>query len=207
MQDGGGSGAMKVVLASGNAGKLRELAALLAGLGVELISQSDLKVTPAAETGQTFIENALIKARHASRQTGLPAIADDSGLVAPALNGAPGVRSARYAGEAATDAANNRKLINALAAASDRSAWFYCALVFLHHPEDPSPLLATGLWRGRIIDQPRGANGFGYDPHFLIPHLNKTSAELPPQQKNQLSHRGQAAQALAAALAQSNAAQ
>ena len=198
---------MKVVLASGNAGKLRELAALLTGLGVELISQSDLKVTPAAETGQTFIENALIKARHASRQTGLPAIADDSGLVAPALNGAPGVRSARYAGEAATATDNNRKLINALAAASDRSAWFYCALVFLHHPEDPSPLLATGLWRGRIIDQPRGENGFGYDPHFLIPHLNKTSAELPPQQKNQLSHRGQAANALAAALARSNTTQ
>ena len=196
---------MKVVLASGNAGKLRELAALLAGLGVELISQSDLKVRPAAETGQTFIENALIKARHASRQTGLPAIADDSGLVVPALSGAPGVRSARYAGAAATDADNNRKLINALSDDSDRSAWFYCALVFLHHPEDPSPLLATGLWRGRIIDQPRGANGFGYDPHFLIPHLDKTSAELPPQQKNQLSHRGQAAQALAAALAQSNA--
>lgn len=194
---------MKAVLASGNAGKLRELAALLAGLDVELVSQSGLNVAPAAETGQTFIENALLKARHASRQTGLPAIADDSGLVVPALNGEPGVCSARYAGEAATDADNNRKLINALAGLSDRSAWFYCALVFMRRPEDPSPLLATGLWRGRIIDQPRGENGFGYDPHFLLPQLNKTSAELPAQQKNQLSHRGQAANALAAALAQS----
>lgn len=199
-------GAMKAVLASGNAGKLRELAALLAGLDVELVSQGDLNVAPAAETGQTFIENALLKARHASRQTGLPAIADDSGLVVPALNGAPGVRSARYAGDAATDADNNRKLIGALAGLSDRSAWFYCALVFMRHPEDPSPLLATGLWRGRIIDQPRGENGFGYDPHFLLPQLNKTSAELPARRKNQLSHRGQAANALAAALAQLNAA-
>ncbi len=194
---------MKAVLASGNPGKLRELAALLAGLDIELISQSDLNVTPAAETGQTFVENALLKARHASRQTALPAIADDSGLVVRALGGAPGVRSARYAGDAATDADNNRKLIRALVGHSDRSAWFYCALVFLQHPKDPSPLLATGLWRGQIIDQPRGENGFGYDPHFLIPHLGKTSAELPPQQKNQLSHRGQAGGALAAALGRS----
>ena len=195
---------MKAVLASGNPGKLRELAALLAGLDIELISQSDLNVVPAAETGQTFVENALLKARHASRQTALPAIADDSGLVVRALGGVPGVRSARYAGDAATDADNNRKLIRALVGHSDRSAWFYCALVFLQHPEDPSPLLATGLWRGQIIDQPRGENGFGYDPHFLIPHLGKTSAELPPQQKNQLSHRGQAGGALAAALGRSS---
>ena len=194
---------MKAVLASGNPGKLRELAALLAGLDIELISQSDLNVTPAAETGQTFVENALLKARHASRQTALPAIADDSGLVVRALGGVPGVRSARYAGDAASDADNNRKLIRALVGHSDRSAWFYCALVFLQHPKDPSPLLATGLWRGQIIDQPRGENGFGYDPHFLIPHLGKTSAELPPQQKNQLSHRGQAGGALAAALGRS----
>ena len=195
---------MKAVLGSGNPGKLRELAALLAGLDIELISQSDLNVTPAAETGQTFVENALLKARHASRQTALPAIADDSGLVVRALGGAPGVRSARYAGDAATDADNNRKLIRALVGHSDRSAWFYCALVFLQHPRDPSPLLATGLWRGQIIDQPRGANGFGYDPHFLIPHLGKTSAELPPQQKNQLSHRGQAGGVLATALGRSS---
>ena len=194
---------MKAVLASGNPGKLRELAALLAGLDIELISQSDLNVTPAVETGQTFVENALLKARHASRQTALPAIADDSGLVVRALGGVPGVRSARYAGDAASDADNNRKLIRALVGHSDRSAWFYCALVFMQHPKDPSPLLATGLWRGQIIDQPRGENGFGYDPHFLIPHLGKTSAELPPQQKNQLSHRGQAGGALAAALGRS----
>ena len=194
---------MKAVLASGNPGKLRELAALLAGLDIEPISQSDLNVTPAAETGQTFVENALLKARHASRQTALPAIADDSGLVVRALGGAPGVRSARYAGDTASDADNNRKLIRALVGHSDRSAWFYCALVFLQHPKDPSPLLATGLWRGQIIDQPRGENGFGYDPHFLIPHLGKTSAELPPQQKNQLSHRGQAGGVLATALGRS----
>ena len=200
MQDRGASGAMQVVLASGNAGKLRELAALLAGLGIELSSQGELNLTPAAETGQTFVENALIKARHASRQAGLPAIADDSGLVVPALDGAPGVRSARYAGPAATDADNNRKLIRALAGVSDRSAWFHCSLVFMRHPKDPSPLLATGLWRGQIIDVPKGTNGFGYDAHFLIPRLGKTSAELPPQQKNQLSHRGQAARALADAL-------
>ncbi len=193
---------MRVVLASGNAGKLRELAALLSGLDVELVSQRDLDVKSAAETGQTFIENALIKARHASRETGLPAIADDSGLVVPALSGAPGVHSARYAGRNTTDADNNRKLIRALAGIHSRSAWFYCSLVFMQHPKDPSPLLATGLWRGQIIDAPKGDNGFGYDPHFLIPHLGKTSAELPPQQKNQLSHRGQAALALAAALAQ-----
>ena len=195
---------MKTVLASGNPGKLRELAALLAGLDIELISQSDLNVTPAAEIGQTFVENALLKARHASRQTALPAIADDSGLVVRALGGAPGVRSARYAGDAATDADNNRKLIRALVGHSDRSAWFYCALVFLQHPRDPSPLLATGLWRGQIIDQPRGENGFGYDPHFLIPHLGKTSAELPSQQKNRLSHRGQAGGVLATALGRSS---
>ena len=194
---------MKAVLASNNPGKLRELAALLAGLDIELISQSDLNVTPAAETGQTFVENALLKARHASRQTALPAIADDSGLVVRALGGVPGVRSARYAGDAATDADNNRKLIRALVGHSDRSAWFYCALVFLQHPRDPSPLLATGLWHGQIIDQPRGEKGFGYDPHFLIPHLGKTSAELPPQQKNQLSHRGQAGGVLATALGRS----
>lgn len=206
MQDGNTRGTMKVVLASGNAGKLRELAALLAGLDIQLISQGGLNVAPAAETGQTFIENALIKARHASRETGLPAIADDSGLVVPALDGEPGVRSARYAGPNASDAENNRKLIRALAGHSDRSAWFYCALVLMRYAEDPSPLLATGQWRGQIVDDPKGENGFGYDPHFLIPQLGETSAELPAQQKNQLSHRGQAANALAAALAQLNAA-
>ena len=188
--------ATEAVLATGNAGKLREMAALLAPIGLRLIAQGELGIAAAAETGVTFVENALQKARHASAAAGLPAIADDSGLVVPALGGAPGVRSARYAGDDATDAQNNRKLIGALAGIEDRSAWFYCALVFIERPEDPAPLLATGLWRGRIIDQPRGGGGFGYDPHFLVPHLGRTSAELAPEEKNALSHRGQAVAAL-----------
>ena len=185
-----------MVLATGNAGKLREMAALLAPLGINLKSQGELGIAAAAETGVSFVENALQKARHASRNAQLPAIADDSGLVVPALGGAPGVRSARYAGNDATDAQNNRKLINALAGVEDRSAWFYCALVFIENPEDPAPLLATGIWRGRIIDQPRGEGGFGYDPHFEIPRLGRTSAELAAKEKNALSHRGQAVAAL-----------
>lgn len=188
--------ATEAVLATGNAGKLREMAALLAPIGLRLTAQGELGIAAAAETGVTFVENALQKARHASAAAGLPAIADDSGLVVPALGGAPGVRSARYAGDDATDAQNNRKLIGALAGIEDRSAWFYCALVFIERPEDPAPLLATGLWRGRIIDQPRGEGGFGYDPHFLVPHLGRTSAELAPEEKNALSHRGQAVAAL-----------
>ena len=188
--------ATEAVLATGNAGKLREMAALLAPIGLRLIAQGELGIAAAAETGVTFVENALQKARHASAAAALPAIADDSGLVVPALGGAPGVRSARYAGDDATDAQNNRKLIGALADIEDRSAWFYCALVFIERPEDPAPLLATGLWRGRIIDQPRGGGGFGYDPHFLVPHLDRTSAELAPEEKNALSHRGQAVAAL-----------
>ncbi len=188
--------ATEAVLATGNAGKLREMAALLAPIGLRLIAQGELGIAAAAETGVTFVENALQKARHASAAAALPAIADDSGLVVPALGGAPGVRSARYAGDDATDAQNNRKLIGALADIEDRSAWFYCALVFIERPEDPAPLLATGLWRGRIIDQPRGGGGFGYDPHFLVPHLGRTSAELAPEEKNALSHRGQAVAAL-----------
>ena len=188
--------ATEAVLATGNAGKLREMAALLAPIGLRLTAQGELGIAAAAETGVTFVENALQKARHASGAAGLPAIADDSGLVVPALGGAPGVRSARYAGDDATDAQNNRKLIGALAGIEDRSAWFYCALVFIERPEDPAPLLATGLWRGRIIDQPRGEGGFGYDPHFLVPRLGRTSAELAPEEKNALSHRGQAVAAL-----------
>ena len=188
--------ATEAVLATSNAGKLREMAALLAPLGFRLRAQGELGIAAAEETGGTFVENALQKARHASRCARLPAIADDSGLVVPALGGAPGVRSARYAGEDATDAENNRKLIGALAGIEDRAAWFYCALVFIEHPEDPAPLLASGTWRGRIINQPRGGGGFGYDPHFLIPDLDRTSAELEPAQKNALSHRGQAAAAL-----------
>lgn len=188
--------ATEAVLATGNAGKLQEMAALLAPIGFRLIAQGELGIAAAAETAVTFVENALQKARHASAAAGLPAIADDSGLVVPALGGAPGVRSARYAGDDATAAQNNRKLIGALAGIEDRSAWFYCALVFIEAPEDPVPLLATGLWRGRIIDQPRGEGGFGYDPHFLVPRLGRTSAELAPEEKNALSHRGQAVAAL-----------
>ena len=186
----------QAVLATGNAGKLREMAALLAPIGFQLNAQGELGIAAAPETGVTFVENALQKARHASRQAGLPAIADDSGLVVPALGGAPGVRSARYAGDGATDAENNRKLIGALAGVEERAAWFYCALVFIEHPEDPAPLLASGTWHGQIIDQPRGGGGFGYDPHFLIPGLGRTSAELAADEKNALSHRGQAVAAL-----------
>ncbi|MYF09393.1 MAG: RdgB/HAM1 family non-canonical purine NTP pyrophosphatase [Gammaproteobacteria bacterium] len=186
----------KAVLATGNAGKLREMAALLAPIGFELRAQGELGIAAAPETGVTFVENALQKARHASRSAKLPAIADDSGLVVPALGGAPGVRSARYAGDDATDADNNRKLIGSLVGIQGRTAWFYCALVFIERPDDPAPLLATGTWRGRIIDQPRGEGGFGYDPHFLVPHLGRTSAELAPEEKNALSHRGQAVAAL-----------
>lgn len=188
--------ATQAVLATGNAGKLREMAALLAPIGFQLRAQGELGIAAAAETAVTFVENALQKARHASRAARLPAIADDSGLVVPALGGAPGVRSARYAGDDATDAQNNRKLIGALTGIEDRSAWFFCALVFIERPEDPAPLLATGLWRGQIIDQPRGEGGFGYDPHFLVPRLGRTSAELAPEEKNALSHRGQAVAAL-----------
>ena len=194
---------MKIVLASGNAGKLKELRKLLAPLDAELISQSELGLEPGPETGCTFLENALAKARHASRQAGLPAIADDSGLVVAALGGAPGVHSARYAGEAADDAANNRKLIRALVGVAERRAFFHCALVCLKAPDDPAPLIALGQWHGEIVDRPLGENGFGYDPHFLLPELGLTSAQLKPVRKNALSHRGQATRQLADALARS----
>ena len=194
----------EAVLATGNAGKLRELAALLAPLGFELRAQGELGIAAAEETGLTFVENALQKARHASRSAQMPAIADDSGLVAPALGGAPGVRSARYAGSDASAADNNRKLVGSLAGAADRTAWFCCALVFIEHPEDPAPLLASGTWRGHIIDRPRGGGGFGYDPHFLIPQLGRTAAELSRDEKNALSHRGQAVAALLKLLRERN---
>ena len=189
----------RVVLASGNAGKLREMRALLADAGVELVSQRELGVTDAPEPHPTFVENALTKARHASRSTGLPALADDSGVCVPALHGAPGVRSARYAavGEAsASDAQNNAKLVAELAAHADRSAYYYCALVLVREPEDPQPVIADAIWHGEIVAQPRGSGGFGYDPHFLLPALGKTAAELSPEQKNRISHRGLAMRAL-----------
>lgn len=192
----------RIVVATGNRGKVRELAAALDHLGCQLVPQSELGIASAAENGLTFIENALGKARHASAAAGLPAIADDSGLVVPALGGAPGIVSARYAGEEANDAANNAKLLRELAGVPDRSAYFYCALVYLAAADDPTPVLATARWSGCIVNAPRGENGFGYDPHFLVPTLGKTAAQLPLAEKNRLSHRGQASRQLAAALAE-----
>ena len=191
---------MKVVLASSNAGKLQELRALLEPLGIELISQGELGLEAAPETACTFIENAIAKARHASAGSGLPAIADDSGLAVDALDGAPGVRSARYAGPARNDGDNNRKLVAALAGIRERSARFCCAMAYVESPDDPVPVIAGGEWQGEIVDAAKGENGFGYDPHFLVPELGLTSAELEPKLKNSLSHRGQAARSLSAAL-------
>lgn len=183
------------VLATGNRGKVAELGALLeaAGLGITVTAQSDLGVAAAPETGVTFVENALTKARHAARATGLPAVADDSGLVVAALDGAPGIRSARFAGERGGDAANIAKLLAALAdPALGRSAEFHCALVALEHPDDPAPLIATGSWRGEIAREPRGRGGFGYDPVFFDVTLARTAAELTPEHKSRVSHRGAA---------------
>ncbi len=192
--------ASRVVLASGNQGKLRELAAILAETGLSLHSQAEFAVVEAPETGLSFVENAIIKARNAAQQTGLAALADDSGLCVDALDGAPGIYSARYAGEGASDADNNRKLLASLRQQTLRRAHFHCALVFVRHASDPAPIICEGLWEGEIVDQPRGDNGFGYDPLFYIPALGCCSAELPPAQKNQLSHRGQALAQLLARL-------
>mgnify|MGYP006281253989 CR=1 FL=1 len=190
-----------LVLASNNAGKLAEFSQLLAPRGFTLKSQRDLNIPEAEEPFGTFIENALAKARHASQLSGLPALADDSGICVPALGGAPGVQSARYAGEPRSDAANNQKLIHALSAYADKSAYYYCVLVMVRHAADPQPIIADGMWHGCLIEQPRGQGGFGYDPHFLLPDLDKTAAELSAEQKNQLSHRGQALRALLSKLA------
>ncbi len=187
-----------VVLASNNAGKLEEFSSLLAPLGLALRKQSELGISEAEEPYATFVENALAKARHVAQLSGLPALADDSGICVPALGGAPGVLSARYAGEPKSDARNNQKLIKDLSAHEDKSAYYYCVLVYLRHAQDPQPVIAEGRWDGEIIATPRGANGFGYDPHFWIPSLNKTAAELSAEEKNQLSHRGQALRALIA---------
>jgi XTP/dITP diphosphohydrolase len=186
------------VLATANRGKLAELAALLAEAGVDLrlTAQSDLGVGAPSETGATFVENALLKARHAARVTGLPAIADDSGLAVAALGGAPGVRSARFAGEQADDEANIAKLLAALASSLDRSAQFHCALVALRHPDDAAPLIATGSWAGQIARAPKGSHGFGYDPVFFDPKLGRTAAELDTAEKNRVSHRGAALRGL-----------
>ena len=190
----------RIVVATANAGKVRELAHALASLGCTLVTQRELGIASVAETGATFVENALLKARHAAAKSGLPAIGDDSGLVVPALAGAPGIRSARFAGEDATDAANNAMLLAALDGIRDRQAHFYCALVHLTTPGDPAPSIATARWGGVIVDEPKGDNGFGYDPHFLVPALGKTAAELAVDDKNALSHRGQACRRLASLL-------
>ena len=187
-----------VVLASNNAGKLAEFSSLLAPLGLELRKQNELGISEAEEPHVTFVENALAKARHVAQLSGLPALADDSGMCVPALGGAPGVLSARYAGEPKSDARNNQKLIHELSANEDKSAYYYCVLVYLRHAQDPQPVIAEGRWDGKIIATPRGENGFGYDPHFWIAALNKTAAELSAEEKNHLSHRGQALRALIA---------
>ena len=186
----------RLVLASNNAGKLKEFAQLLAPIGFELHPQGEFDVTEAEEPFGTFVENALAKARHASRLTGLPALADDSGVCVNALGGAPGVYSARFAGEPKSDARNSEKLVADLAQYADKSAYYYCVLVYVRHADDPQPVIADGMWRGEIIDTPRVSNGFGYDPYFLIPALGQTTAELDPAVKNAHSHRGQALRAL-----------
>ncbi|MFY7956182.1 MAG: RdgB/HAM1 family non-canonical purine NTP pyrophosphatase [Burkholderiaceae bacterium] len=185
-----------LVLASNNAGKLAEFAQLLAPLGFAIKSQRELDIPEAEEPFGTFVENALAKARHASQLSGLSALADDSGLCVPALGGAPGVQSARYAGEPRSDAANNAKLVHDIAAYDDKSAYYYCVLVMVRHAEDPQPIIADGVWHGQLIEQPRGQGGFGYDPYFFLPSLDKTAAELSAEEKNRLSHRGQALRAL-----------
>ena len=189
----------KLVIASSNAGKLAEFAELFADItGIQLLSQGALGVADAEEAGLTFVENALLKARHAARETGLPALADDSGLCVDALDGAPGLYSARYAGAGADASSNIAKLLAALQGvpAAQRSAHFYAVIVFLRHAEDPQPLIAEGVWSGIILDEPRGIGGFGYDPIFLDPALGRSAAELDPALKHHVSHRGRALAAL-----------
>jgi XTP/dITP diphosphohydrolase len=186
----------RLILASNNAGKLKEFAQLLEPIGFALHPQGEFNVPEADEPHATFVENALEKARHASRLTGLPALADDSGVCVNALGGAPGVYSARYAGEPKSDARNSAKLVQDLAQHADKSAYYYCVLVYVRHADDPQPVIADARWPGQVIATPRGVNGFGYDPYFLLPSLGKTAAELDPAEKNALSHRGQALRAL-----------
>lgn len=181
----------RIVLASSNTGKLAEIREVLAGSGIELVAQSDLGIADAAETGLTFVENALIKARHAARASGLPALGDDSGICVDALGGGPGLYSARYAGEPGNARANIDKLLDALrdVPAGRRGAHFHCTLALLSHTDDPAPLIAEGLWRGRILEAPRGERGFGYDPVFVDPEYGP-AGELEPALKNRISHRG-----------------
>ena len=186
----------RLILASNNAGKLKEFSQILAPIGFTLHPQGEFNVPEAEEPFATFVENALEKARHASRLTGLPALADDSGVCVNALGGAPGVWSARYAGEPKSDQRNNHKLIADLAQHSDKSAYYYCVLVYVRHADDPQPVIADARWNGEISATARGSNGFGYDAHFWITTLGKSAAELSPLEKNAVSHRGQALRAL-----------
>ena len=186
----------KLVLASNNADKVREFQELLAPFHFQVIPQGDLGIPAAEEPHHTFVENALAKARHASAASGLPALADDSGICAHALNGAPGVYSARYAGLAGDNAANNQKLIAALKDKTDRGAHYVCALVMVNSANDPEPLIVQTRWYGQVVDEAKGNHGFGYDPHFFLPELGATAAELAPSEKNRISHRGQALRAL-----------
>ena len=192
----------QIVLASNNPGKVREIGQMLADLELEVLPQSTFNIEEAEETGLSFVENAILKARHAAAQSGLAAIADDSGLEVDALNGAPGIYSARYAGSGASDRDNLQKLLHDLAQIpqQQRTARFQCLMVYMRHAQDPTPLICQGTWEGRITFEPRGESGFGYDPVFFVPTHNCTSAELAPEVKNQLSHRGQALRRLVAAL-------
>ena len=191
----------RLVLASNNAGKLREFGRLLEPLGIDVVPQAELGIAEADEPHVTFIENALAKARHASTHSGLPALADDSGICVDALGGAPGVLSARYAGEPKSDARNNEALVSALQGVADRRAHYYCVLVLVRHTRDPQPIVAEGIWHGTVVDTPRGSGGFGYDPHFEDRDSRLTGAELPLARKNEISHRGQAMRGLIARLA------
>ncbi|HEU0187046.1 MAG TPA: RdgB/HAM1 family non-canonical purine NTP pyrophosphatase [Gallionellaceae bacterium] len=183
----------KLVIASNNPGKLREFQAMLAPLGIEVLTQAQLNIPEAEEPHCTFVENALAKARHVSKLSGLPALADDSGICVAALGGAPGVYSARYAGDnPKSDTRNNEKLLQAMQGVTDRRAHYYCVLVLMHHAEDPQPLIAEGEWHGEIAHEERGSGGFGYDPMFWLPELGKMSSELTHEEKNRLGHRGKA---------------
>ena len=192
----------KIVLASGNSGKLREIQAVLNQQRYQLIKQSEFNVPDVAETGTTFVENAIIKARHAAKHTDLPALADDSGIEVDALQGAPGVYSARYAGTHGKDDANNAKLLQELKEVEDaqRTARFQCVIVYMRHAQDPMPLICEGTWEGKILHELKGPNGFGYDPLFLVPTHGCSSAELDPAEKNKISHRAQALQKLISVL-------
>ncbi|MFO1317488.1 MAG: RdgB/HAM1 family non-canonical purine NTP pyrophosphatase [Burkholderiales bacterium] len=192
----------RLVLASNNEGKLREFRRLLAPLGIAVVPQAELRIAEADEPHLTFVENALAKARHASAHAKLPALADDSGVCVAALDGAPGVQSARYAGDPRSDARNNAKLVAALAGVADRRAHYYCVLVLVRRADDPEPIIADGVWHGTIVDAPRGDGGFGYDPHFVDAGSGLTGAQLPLARKNEVSHRGKAMRALLAKIAE-----